>query len=188
MQPIPSIKSRPVYEPIDIDDSVQEHVFIAQTGAAADIKALFAQCSSHHKSCWIVGDDTAPATDGAKPVAVDAQKSTFSELFSQLPVSCNLYVAGMTEGFLWDIHNLAIAAGLAAEQVKKLPPKTTQRRLFCTHCYTLTEGVTYSPYECPGCHRLLLVRDHFSKRHGAYVGVQINAEDPDDIPPKEELS
>ncbi|WP_319381283.1 hypothetical protein [Thiomicrorhabdus sp.] len=48
--------------------------------------------------------------------------------------------------------------------------------------------MTYSPFECPGCHRLLLVRDHFSRIHSAYVGVQINAEDPEDIPPTEELS
>jgi len=105
-----------------------------------------------------------------------------------LPVSSNVYLAAKRESVLWDRHNLDVKSGMASEQIKMLKPLGNERRLFCTHCYTVTEDVTHSPFECPGCHRLLLVRDHFSRIHSAYVGVQINAEDLDDVPETEELS
>lgn len=188
MQPVPSIKSRPVYEDIGIDPAVQKHLFIAQTGSFDKLAKIYQACPSD-KSCWIVGDDTQESLpDNSRFVSQDGIDTVFGEQFADLPISSHIYVAGQNESFLWDIHNLATRAGLASEQVKMFEPVTNQRRLFCTHCYTLTEGVTHSPYECPGCGRLLLVRDHFSRIHAAYVGVIINAEDPNDIPEIEELS
>lgn len=178
------IKSRPIYLSVDIDNSVKNHLFIAEQGADGALQPLFQYCASGQKSFVVI--DRPSETVTTQSIPKDKQQSLL-ERFSALPVSTHLYLSGMTESFLWDIRNLALAAGMTDEQVKMLPPLTPKRRLFCTHCYTVTENVSHSPFECPNCHRLLLVRDHFSRIHSAYVGVMINAEDPREIPEKEEV-
>jgi len=50
-----------------------------------------------------------------------------------------------------------------------------------------TEEVTTQPVNCAHCGLLLLVRDHYSRRLAAFQGVNINAEDPSDVPEKEEI-
>ncbi|MFK8082741.1 MAG: dimethylamine monooxygenase subunit DmmA family protein [Granulosicoccus sp.] len=60
------------------------------------------------------------------------------------------------------------------------------RRMQCVHCKGITEDVTTQPAQCAHCGLLLLVRDHYSRRIGAFQGVNINAEDPSDVPEKEE--
>lgn len=185
-----SIKSRPVYEPVEIDSQVLNHVFISENNLIKALKDLYLKCGNENKQCWVITDNS-----DLEAFTVDAeviQKTKLTEELTKklinLPISTNLYLAAYSESFLWDVHRLAQSLGFADEQIKKLQPLTKERRLFCTHCYTMTEGVTHSPFECPGCKRLLLVRDHFSKIHGAYVGVQINAEDPCDIPESEEVA
>ena len=190
MQPVPTIKSRPVYPVVQVDPSVAYHLFIAGAGAFPSLSELYNACDGE-RSCWVIGESLQHISykypKGCHFIDESAMQETFSKLFATLPISANLYLASKQESMLWDIHRLAVNAGLGQEQIKKLEPLSNKRRLFCTHCYTLTDGVTYTPYECPGCKRLLLVRDHFSKLHSAYVGVQINAEDPSDIPEREEL-
>ena len=43
------------------------------------------------------------------------------------------------------------------------------------------------PYTCPGCGRALFVRDHFSRRLGAFQGVCIDAETPGEVPEPVEI-
>ncbi|SEG56662.1 dimethylamine monooxygenase subunit DmmA family protein [Marinobacterium lutimaris] len=173
MQIDPRIKSRPLYDPVVIRPKAKKHLFI---GAGAELDALYA--SLPQEQCIRV----AGGADGL----TEALRAELDKVFETLPLASAVYVCG-SEGFMWDIRNLSLAAGLADEQVQMCEPTTKERRLFCTHCYEITEGVTHSPQACSACGRLLLVRDHYSKLHGAYVGVQINAEDPADIPETEEL-
>ena len=191
MQAEPTTKSRPIYPPVEIGKDVAQHLFIAETGAFSALSDLYGSCSSE-RSCWIVGEPESNSLGkypkGCHFVRPADMTDVFSKLFSELPISSNIYLSAFRESFLWDMHNLATKAGMAEEQIKKLKPLSNERRLFCTHCYTVTEGVTHTPFQCPGCDRLLLVRDHFSRIHGAYVGVQINAEDPKDIPETQELN
>ena len=57
----------------------------------------------------------------------------------------------------------------------------------CVHCKGITENVTTQPATCSHCGLLLLVRDHYSRRIAAFQGVCINAEDPSERPPIEEI-
>jgi len=41
--------------------------------------------------------------------------------------------------------------------------------------------------QCAGCGRHLLVRDHFSRRLAAYMGVMADAEAPGELPPIQEV-
>jgi hypothetical protein len=40
---------------------------------------------------------------------------------------------------------------------------------------------------CVGCERWLLVRDHYSRRLAAYMGVMADAEVPGELPPLAEV-
>ena len=179
---VPGIKSRPVYMPVTINPRSQRQIFISQGHITTELLSLYDACKDGEKTLLAVGT----SGDGAGGEVVSMEG--VSELAATLPASTSFYLAG-TEAFMWDLAGLLNDAGFINDQIHMLPPVSNERRLFCTHCYTLMEPVTRSPHTCTGCGRELLVRDHFSRIHRAYVGVQINAEDPADLPAEpEELS
>ena len=164
----PAVKSRPDYPPVAIDTRASHQVFIAQDSEQDNLMALSEHCQNGEKLSVVCPANEIPSSLG------------------ELPLSTALYVSG-TEAYLWDVHNQLTQMGFGADKIQLLAPDSAARRLFCTHCYTTMEGVTHTPYTCTGCGRPLLVRDHFSRVLGAYVGVQINAEDPADLPETESL-
>jgi len=191
LQLVPGVKSRPQYPPVSLNMSAQYQVFIAQTGIAGEkADALLQPLKS---GCEKSGQPFTVQTFHVLANGVSSDNSAISlvelpQKLARIPVSSAFYLAG-NESFMWDVAALLKDAGFVEEQIHMLPPVSNKRRLFCTHCYAITEAVTQTPAVCRGCGRHLLVRDHFSKIHRAYVGVQIDAEDPADLPEKaEELS
>jgi hypothetical protein len=179
------VRSRPLYSPIGIQEKAHFHLFIAEVNDECDLPSLFELCGSQSKK-WLVL--LAADVDAMKKATVTTPPMIeLNDTLSSLPLSSHLYVAG-GEPFMWDVYQIAITAGLLAEQISLMPPKSSARRVFCTHCYTVMNNIHYTPYTCEGCQRPLLVRDHFSRLHGAYVGLNINAEDVNDIPPTEALT
>jgi dimethylamine monooxygenase subunit C len=57
----------------------------------------------------------------------------------------------------------------------------------CVHCKGFTENVTATPFVCAHCGLNLFVRDHYSRRLGAFQGVCVDAEEPGVLPPVEDL-
>jgi hypothetical protein len=114
-------------------------------------------------------------------------QAALSKALAEQPVrvSDRLYVLG-TEPFVWAVAQAAAQAGLTHDQLQLGHAGSLQRRVWCTHCHGLTECVTTSIVACVGCGRSLLVRDHFSKRHGAFMGVMVDAEVPGVLPQAEE--
>jgi hypothetical protein len=55
------------------------------------------------------------------------------------------------------------------------------------HCRASTENVRTNIVRCSGCSRWLLVRDHYSRRLAAYMGVMVDAEAPGELPPIREV-
>ncbi|MCY1381641.1 hypothetical protein D9M69_695740 [compost metagenome] len=55
------------------------------------------------------------------------------------------------------------------------------------HCDSYTENVTQRVFQCPGCHAMLVVRDHYSRRLAAFQAVKADAEVPGELPHAEEL-
>lgn len=180
MQIDPSIKSRPSYQAPVLVASARLQLFVCQATARDQLLSLYQQCEPEQADWLEVGDSATETGTG------EALLQRLQSLLADAPVATRLYVAG-DEAFLWDVRNQALVAGLVDEQIQLAPPVSRARRLFCTHCYTLMDGVEFSPHSCSGCGRLLLVRDHFARLHGAYVGVQINAEDPGEQPEQEVL-
>jgi hypothetical protein len=46
------------------------------------------------------------------------------------------------------------------------------------HCGLSQPGTTHDSLHCSGCRVLLEVREHFSRRLGAYIGVCANPDQP----------
>lgn len=97
-----------------------------------------------------------------------------------------VWLAG-SEGLVGQAAARLLAAGLGLGAMQAEHRGTAARRMQCVHCKTMAEDVTTDPYTCPGCGRSLYVRDHFSRRLGAFQGVCIDAETPGIVPAAVEI-
>lgn len=92
-----------------------------------------------------------------------------------------VYVTG-TEGMMAQVAAAAQSAGHIYEAVQMEHRGSLARRVQCVHCKGITENVTTDPFRCSHCGLNLFVRDHFSRRIAAFQGVNIDAEDPGQVP------
>lgn len=88
-----------------------------------------------------------------------------------------LYAAG-NEPLLGSVIKTALSHGVAHGSVITEHRGSLRRRVQCVHCKGCTENVTTNPVKCSHCGLMLLVRDHYSRRIGAFQGVCIDAEAP----------
>ncbi len=113
-------------------------------------------------------------TSAQMPAAIDAA-------LSGARMGLQAFLAG-SEGLVGMAQARLLAAGLPLGAIQAEHRGSAARRMQCVHCKTIAEGVTLDPYRCPGCGRALYVRDHFSRRLGAFQGVCIDAETPGVVP------
>lgn len=99
-------------------------------------------------------------------------------------VGIRVYVAG-DEGFVRATSAAALAAGVLHDELRTQVTTSAARRVWCSHCREITEGVTTTVTPCAGCGRTLEVFHHFSRRRGAYLGFQADAEAPGELPEPE---
>lgn len=183
-------KSRPVYEKLRIDPSGRAHLIVTDlAGVPAD--ACEEDLALSNVEFWVVGLR-------APGIAIEAEGSVrafraaadmlshLSHRLAREPVGLRLYAAG-SEAFLWDVSNLACAAGLGGQEVFLTQAGTLRRRVYCVHCKTMNENVATNIVTCRGCGARLFVRDHFSRRLAAFMGVKVDAEMPDEVPEVEML-
>jgi hypothetical protein len=97
-----------------------------------------------------------------------------------------IYISG-TEGFIGQIVQVALDFGVDFNSLKTEHRGSLARRVQCVHCKGITDNVTTSPVICTHCGLPLLVRDHYSRRLGAFQGVNIDAEEPGTAPEPEEI-
>ncbi len=97
-----------------------------------------------------------------------------------------LYAAG-TEPFIGSVIQEALQAGIDYKSVITEHRGSAKRRVQCVHCKGFTENVTATPFVCSHCGLNLFVRDHYSRRLGAFQGVCVDAEVPGDVPAVEDL-
>lgn len=196
---ISDIKSRPVYERLAFDGSGRRHLVLsdAPRPLAEVIDGLVE--ASVPVEYWVVAATS--AVDGQPKAmtaahAPDLEERAFravphlldrlSHRLAQESVGLRLYVIG-EEGFVWDVVKLARDAGLETSECRTAHAGSLRRKVFCVHCKTITEGATTSIAICDGCGANLVVRDHFSRFHSAFMGVQADAEAPGELPPVVEI-
>jgi predicted RNA-binding Zn-ribbon protein involved in translation (DUF1610 family) len=124
---------------------------------------------------------------GSLPKAADtefelhADEAGFSVALSAcmdaMPAAGRLYVAG-SETFLSLVRRLARNRGVAEDVMLAELAGTGARRTQCVHCKTVYDGVAHRAFDCPRCGVTLVVRDHYSRRIGAYQAVVLHPSDP----------
>ena len=96
-------------------------------------------------------------------------------------VGVQLHVQG-DESFLWQVRTVAIDAGLLADEITLSLNSGTgeggSRSVFCVHCARLQDATDAALHTCCQCAVVLEVRQHFSERLGAYIGVCADADRP----------
>ncbi|WP_315928736.1 dimethylamine monooxygenase subunit DmmA family protein [Mesorhizobium sp. SP-1A] len=190
--------SRPVYGTLSPQPG-RNHLLIADAeGAAAILDMAKSAPDGFFANAHIM---FVPGETGAKYVeALEALKPAqlyvgpsfaaalprLRQTFATAHMGLRIYLAG-TEGLIGQAEQVAMEAGYDPASIQTEHRGSLARRVQCVHCKGITENVTTQPAKCAHCGLILLVRDHYSRRHAAFQGVCINAEDPSDIPPQEEI-
>ncbi|CAN7558395.1 dimethylamine monooxygenase subunit DmmA family protein [Pararhizobium sp. LjRoot255] len=197
---VAGIKSRPEYKGLDIEAHAKRHLFVLEGEGS---QALIDQVTGKGSE-FLAKSEILYLAAGAAPKAYDAALSALSpDIFWQAPtlqtllfrlracldvarMGTRLYIAG-TEGFIGQIMQVAMEYGIDFHSIHTEHRGSTARRVQCVHCKGITDNVTTSPFGCTHCGLPLLVRDHYSRRLGAFQGVNIDAEEPGTAPAPEEM-
>lgn len=103
-------------------------------------------------------------------------------IFADAHMGLQIYLTG-TEGLMGQAQRDTMEAGLPHSAVQTEFRGSSVRRVQCVHCKGITENVRTDPFQCSHCGLHLFVRDHYSRRYAAFQGVNIDAEDPGEVPP-----
>ena len=190
-----AIRSRPIYNPIGLDATGRRHLLVADSPKVPD-EGLNEDLGVFTEVWTVVHDGRAPRspfmsgrTEGLTQHNFRSLTLLFEALHQRLTreeMGFRLYAVG-SETFLGDIAAIGAEAGLSRAEMALAHAGARSRRVFCVHCRTLSEGVTTNLFECTGCGVDLFVRDHFSSRLAAFMGVQADAEAPGELPAVETL-
>ena len=197
---ISAIKSRPVYRGLAIQPHASRHLFALEGEGAlalADQITIAGRSFLESASILYVAHGSQPRAHGAMLQNLGAkdfwEAPTVPTLLTRLgatlgsaTMGTRLYVAG-TEGFIGLAMQVAMEFGVDPGSIITEHRGSLARRVQCVHCKGITENVTVSPCRCGHCGLALLVRDHYSRRIGAFQGVNIDAEAPGTAPPPQEL-
>ena len=91
-----------------------------------------------------------------------------------------LYCAG-SEGFIARVVQHAELNGADHKSIATEHCGSLARRIQCIHCKGITENVMTTLTKCSHCGLLLAVRDHYSRRLGAFMAVAADAEAPGEV-------
>jgi hypothetical protein len=209
---VTGIKSKPVYAPLKADTRGRYHLMLGMgVGAApllrviAEMRVAAAQSLQNTRVLFVPdagGTKTAAGQTGVAPEieqfraaavgnvqafpGTPALLEAFRTTLGQSLMGTRLYVAG-PESFIGLVMKIALEFNLNKDEIRAEECGTLARRVYCIHCRATTENVRTNVVRCVGCERWLLVRDHYSRRLAAYMGVMVDAEAPGELPPLKEV-
>lgn len=190
------IRSKPIYTSLVWHEKATSHLVVAQGQGGMAVLKLF-QLMHPKQPISVLYTPTAGA-DYAKTLQkvvpeglqiLASELEVLAQLKALLPtmlMGMRLYVAG-SEDFMWSVAEVVKSFGIEDADIMKEIAGTLARPIYCVHCKAITHGVTTNIGKCSGCGRMLFVRDHFSRRLGAYMGLMIDAESPGEFPEIEEI-
>jgi NAD(P)H-flavin reductase len=205
---VTGIKSKPVYAPLQADTRGRYHLMVGMgVGAApllrviAEMQAASAQSLKNTRVLFVPDAGSAPdagtvlaveefeaavVTDVQAFASTPALLGQFRAILGQSLMGTRLYVAG-PESFIGLVMKIALEFNLNKDEIRAEECGTLARRVYCIHCRATTENVRTNIVRCVECDRWLLVRDHYSRRLAAYMGVMVDAEAPGELPPLKEV-
>ncbi|RWX81398.1 hypothetical protein EPK99_03585 [Neorhizobium lilium] len=192
-----TIKSRPLYGTLAPVPQATQHIAIVEGEGALALADAFAGHEALRRTIILFSpiahradhDQTAVLTSlscEALHLASNVQEllGTLVTILSTATMGTRLYVSG-SEDFIGRVTSEALRQGIEMDAIQTEHRGAPTRRVQCVHCKGFIDGVSASPALCPHCGLHLLVRDHYSRRLGAFMGVSIDAESPGDLPPPE---
>jgi predicted RNA-binding Zn-ribbon protein involved in translation (DUF1610 family) len=197
---VAGIKSRPVYGGLNVDNNARRHLFVLEGEGAL---ALLDQVKSAGTG-FLKASDILYVASGSKAEDHDKKLAALNPndlwtaptipvllnrlniVLGQARMGTRIYIAG-TEGFIGQAMQVALNHGVDYASIHTEHRGSAARRVQCVHCKGITDNVKTSPFACSHCGLQLLVRDHYSRRIGAFQGVNIDAEEPGTAPQPEEL-
>jgi hypothetical protein len=194
---VEGIKSRPVYSPLEPRPGTLHLVVADGEGAQAvlDLAASAPPTFLERARIIFVPSDTAGRFEAALRdlraesvyvgPSIQAVLPRLRHELAAAKMGTQLYLAG-TEGLVGQAMIVALDAGIDHGSIQKEHRGSEVRRVQCVHCKGITENVRTQPVKCGHCGIMLLVRDHYSRRIGAFQGVCIDAEQPGTAPEPEE--
>lgn len=195
-----AILSRPRYGTLVLAEA-QFHIFVADDSGGEAILSLAKKAPEgllEKAEIIYVNSDpqhSKPTFDALKALncprlytgpSIAAALPRLTASIARMRMGTQIYLCG-SESLLGLATMTAMQAGLDHQALQTEHRGSRARRVQCVHCKGITENVTTQPASCAHCGLLLLVRDHYSRRAAAFQGVNINAEDPTDMPAKEEV-
>jgi len=192
----PSIRSRPVYGTLTAAPGLS-HLFVADGEGAVAVIDMLGLTENPRGLLARAHVIYVPGPDGSDQSGMlqalgPAQFRRCPSFAAALPrlqkvlgdakMGMQVYLAG-TEGLIGQALREVVLAGLPYQAVQTEHRGPTVRRVQCVHCKGITEAVRTDPFACSHCGLHLFVRDHYSRRIAAFQGVNIDAEDPGQVPP-----
>lgn len=191
----PSIKSRPVYAPLEPRPG-KLHVIVADCQGAEAVTEMLAKANdssgmleaAHVMYCpGPTGVDLSARLEGLgvaqffRAPTIPALLPRLVRVLADAHMGTQFYLAG-TESLIGQAEREIMATGFPFASIQKEQRGSTLRRVQCVHCKGITENVATDPFKCSHCGLNLFVRDHYSRRMAAFQGVNIDAEDPGLVP------
>ncbi|MBA4130590.1 MAG: hypothetical protein C0519_04110 [Hyphomicrobium sp.] len=194
------IISRPVYPGLTADLKARHNLFAVEGEGAAAVLDLakktppefFTKATLLYCPAASAGKDYEKQIEARQPKALWTFPTPATVMFrlkgvlQTATMGTRLYVTG-TEPFIGLALKEALEAGIDHKSLITEHRGSAKRRVQCVHCKGFTENVTTNPAKCGHCGLNLLVRDHYSRRLGAFQGVCIDAEVPGEAPAPEEI-
>lgn len=191
----PSMRSRPVYAPLEPRPG-KLHVIVADCAGAEAVTEMVDKANdrsaflsaAHVMYCpGPTGTDLSAKLEalGAaqffRAPTIPALLPRLVRVLSDAHMGTQFYLAG-TESLIGQAEREIMATGFPFASIQKEHRGSTLRRVQCVHCKGITENVATDPFKCSHCGLSLFVRDHYSRRMAAFQGVNIDAEDPGEVP------
>ena len=202
---VTGIKSKPVYAPLRADTRGRYHLMLAKgIGNVAlmrvldELRSAAPQALARTRVLLIPAEnstETAARPEdfvslGLQEVRIFADAAgllrDFRSLLEDALMGTRLYVAG-PESFIGLAMKIALEFDLNKDEIRAEELGTRARRVYCIHCRTTAEEVRTNIVRCADCGTWLLVRDHYSRRLAAYMGVMVDAEAPGELPEIKEV-
>jgi hypothetical protein len=199
---ITGIKSKPVYAPLQPDLRGRYHLMVGQgvggeplLRVLADLQTAAPSTGARTQILYVTDATASDSIIGQIRSANVADVRLFErgpELLAAFQavlagslMGTRLYVAG-PESFMGLVMRIALQFNLNKDEIRAEECGTLARRVYCIHCRSASENVRTNITQC-GCGRWLVVRDHYSRRLAAYMGVMVDAEAPGERPPIKEV-
>ena len=191
----PSMRSRPVYAPLEARPG-KLHVIVADDAGVDAVTDMLAKANNRSEmlsDAHVMYCPGPTGTDGTarlealgaaqffRAPTIPALLPRLVRVLSDAHMGTQFYLAG-TESLIGQAEREIMGTGFPFASIQKEHRGSTLRRVQCVHCKGVTENVATDPFKCSHCGLNLFVRDHYSRRMAAFQGVNIDAEDPGQVP------